>query len=61
MGFQVGQKYRTNALSFTKGGVTVEVEKINGTRLEYNNVKNPQAYIRALMRNSDVLRAWVKE
>lgn len=61
MGFKVGQEYRKNILSFSEGGVTVEVEKIDGKRFEYPNVKYPKGYIKKLLENPDVKDAWVKE
>jgi len=61
MAFKVGTDYRTNELSFHKGGVTVLVKQTNGQVLEYDNIKNPRAYINKVSRNSDVEYAWVKQ
>jgi predicted metallo-beta-lactamase superfamily hydrolase len=60
MGFNVSQKYRINDLSFDAGGVTVEVEKIDGKRFEYDNIKNSSAYIRTLKKDPTVVNAWIK-
>jgi len=61
MAFKVGQKYRTNILSFQEGGHTVIVQRRDGKRLEYNNVKFPEAYIGKLRKNPNVKDAWIKE
>jgi hypothetical protein len=44
---EVGRKYRTNELSLTEGGSTVEVHYENRVKV-YTNVKNPTAYIKAI-------------
>ena len=41
---KVTQEFRTNALSLKPGGSTVTVIYDNNIELEYNNIKNPQAY-----------------
>ena len=41
-------EFRVNQLSLTPGGSTVTAIKENGTRLSYDNVKNPQAYINTI-------------
>lgn len=61
MGYKVKQEYRTNDLSHKPGGVTIEVERVDGKRFEYTNVKNPNAYMSVLMRNAYNKRAWIKE
>jgi len=61
MGFQVGDQYRTNELSLVPGGYTVCVREVSGKVLEYDKIKKPHAYIRALANKSNVLDAWLKE
>jgi hypothetical protein len=61
MGFKVGQKYRTNDLSFQPGGVTVEVHMKNNRRYEYDKIKNPSAYIKKMLGNPEVEWARVKK
>lgn len=56
----VSDKYRKNILSKIPGGWTVVVEYNNGHIFEYDKVKDPEAYIKKLKRNSDVKNAWVK-
>lgn len=58
--FEVGDNFRTNPLSKTEGGSTVIVEKKNGQKLSYDNIKNTSAYIARVTKNDDVLRAYVK-
>jgi len=45
--FIVGREYRTNELSLTEGGSTVEVHYENRVKV-YTDVKNPTAYIRTI-------------
>ena len=61
MGFKVGQKYRTNILSFQEGGHIVIVQRRDGRRFEYDNIKYPVAYIAKLKRNPNIKDAWIKE
>ena len=61
MGFKVGKKYRTNWLSTQSGGYIVEVELKNGRRFQYDNIKQPEAYLRKLRRNPNIKDAWIKE
>ena len=42
----VNPEYRTNPLSLRPGGYTVTVIMRNGQQLAYDNIKNPDAYIR---------------
>lgn len=42
----VKPEYRTNPLSLRPGGYSVTVIMRNGQRLMYENIKNPDAYIR---------------
>jgi len=45
---KVTQEFRKNALSLKPGGSTVTVVYDNNIELEYNNIKNPQAYINTI-------------
>lgn len=45
---KVNQEFRKNALSLKPGGSTVTVVYDNNIELEYNNIKNPQAYINTI-------------
>jgi hypothetical protein len=45
---KVNQEFRKNALSLKPGGSTVTVMYDNNIELEYNNIKNPQAYINTI-------------
>jgi len=56
---RVKQEYRTNWKSKVTGGVIVVVEFDNGQILEYDNIKNPTAYINAI--SSPYKKAWVKQ
>jgi hypothetical protein len=42
----VDQRYRTNRLSHLPGGSSVTSIMQDGSHLEYQNIKNPDAYIR---------------
>ncbi len=61
MGFKVGDKYRTNPLSFKPGGYTVVVELDNGRQFEYTKVKYPVTYIKTIKRNKNVRKVWIKD
>ena len=61
MAFKVGDQYRTNELSLVPGGYTVCVRETSGKVLEYDKVKKPYAYIRALSNKDNVMDAWLKE
>ena len=58
MAFKVGDKYRINYLSLRPGGHTVFVKNWKGIILEYDKIKNPQAYIRVLKRINPGIQAW---
>lgn len=49
----VGREYRTNELSLTEGGSNIEVHYENRIKV-YTNVKNPKAYIRAIMTRNEI-------
>lgn len=57
---KVDTQYRTNPLSFIDGGSTVIVEFINGTKREYDNVKNTDAYIKQALARPKVKNAYIK-
>ncbi len=50
--FRVGDEYRTNPLSLISGGFSIEIEFQDGRILVYDKIKYPNAYIRAVWRNS---------
>ena len=57
-GFRVGDEYRTSNKSLTPGGVTVCVKRMDGKVMEYDRVKIPYSYIRALKNNGGKIKAW---
>ena len=57
---KVKDKYRTNELSLRPGGCTVVVEFMDGRVLEYDKIKNPGAYIAAMVKRSEIKDAYVK-
>jgi|LakMenEpi03Aug12_release.lakeMendotaPanAssembly.Ray.scaffolds.fasta_scaffold2935315_1 hypothetical protein len=57
--FIVGKKFQTNQLSQTPGGVSVVVKLKDGTERIYENIKNPDAYIKKIKAKSDILDAYV--
>jgi hypothetical protein len=48
--YEVSNSFRTNELSLIPGGFTVEVHYDNKI-VSYNNIKNPQSYIKSLTRS----------
>jgi len=50
--FNVGSNFRTNPMSLTPGGKTVIITYKNGTTISYRNIKNPNAYIAKIDRNT---------
>jgi len=58
MAFKVGDAYRKNHLSLRPGGFSVFVKDWRGKVLEYDKIKNPQAYIRSLKRRDPEIQAW---
>ena len=58
-GFKVGDQYRTNDLSFSPGGVTVTVDYKDGRRMSYDKVKYPGAFIKKVMKDPLISRAYV--
>jgi hypothetical protein len=57
--FKVGKDYRTNPWSQTPGGVSIVVTYKDGKKLIYDNIKNPDAYIKKVKKNSMVADAYV--
>ena len=45
---RVGDEYRTNPLSLIPGGYIVTVYLFSGRSLEYDKVKRPSSYVRAI-------------
>jgi hypothetical protein len=52
---KVNQEFRKNALSLKPGGSTVTVMYDNNIELEYNNIKNPQAYINTITKSNKTI------
>jgi hypothetical protein len=52
---KVNQEFRKNALSLKPGGSTVTVVYDNNIELEYNNIKNPQAYINTITKSNKTI------
>jgi hypothetical protein len=50
----VNPEYRTNPLSTRPGGSTVTAILKDGRRLVYENIKNPEAYIRRAAEDTTV-------
>ena len=61
MGFKVGDDYRTNPISVTPGGVTVTTINEKGQVLDYENIKQPYAYIKTALKNPDIIKAYIKK
>lgn len=57
--FRVSDDRRTNGLSFTPGGAVVTVIKEDGTRLHYDKIKNPEAYIRKMSSDLEIVEILV--
>jgi hypothetical protein len=60
MGFVVGDQFRTNSLSLKPGGYTICALRTDGKIYEYTKVKSPQAYLKKMMGDKDVLEGWIK-
>jgi len=59
-GYYVSDEFRTNNLSLTPGGSVVIVESSNGETKAYDKVKNPTAYINAILnKNPNVIKVQV--
>lgn len=58
--FEVADQFRTNPLSKTEGGSTVIVELKNGKKLSYDNIKNTYNYIKTVLKNPNVVNAYLK-
>jgi len=52
---KVTQEFRKNALSLKPGGSTGTVMYDNNIELEYNNIKNPQAYINTITKSDKTI------
>ena len=59
---KVGDKYRTNALSYVPGGVTVCVMHPRGNVKEYTKVKYPKAFMKKIIENNESgTDCWIKQ
>jgi len=53
--FKAGDQYRQNELSLIPGGRSVRVVYTDGRIIIYDKIKNVNAYIRRLIKKSDVI------
>lgn len=51
----VADEFRTNHLSLTPGGATVEITYANGQTLVYDKIKNPKKYIQSLNNHKTIV------
>jgi hypothetical protein len=58
---EVENKYVKNELSHQPGGVTVMVEYTNGHIKPFPNIKYGNAYIKKIIKKSNIKRAYIKE
>lgn len=56
---KVSDNFRTNSLSLKPGGSTVETYCIKGIRLVYDKIKNPEAYILHVIKDSSIQKVYV--
>lgn len=59
--FRVQDQHRENQLSLVPGGSIVIVEYTDGKILEYDKIKNVQAYLRMVRCKPDVRKAYLKQ
>lgn len=52
MGYFVSDTFRTNSLSLVPGGSVVVINESDGTTKAYDKVKNPKAYINAILKKN---------
>lgn len=57
---KVGDQFRQSPLSFVPGGCTVVVVEKGGKQYEYDKIKYPKKYIQSVMKNPNVIDAYVK-
>lgn len=58
---KVADQFRTNELSFRPGGYNVIVVYKDGKIREYDKVKYPKRYIDKILKNPQVMEAYVKQ
>lgn len=56
---KVKDNYRTNPESHIPGGSIVETFNEKGIRLVYDKIKNPQAYIRKITKDTSIIKVYV--
>ena len=58
--YKVGDKYRTNKLSYQPGGVKVFVKYKSGFVKEYDKIKNPDKFIEKIAESNDssIVNMW---
>ena len=62
MGYFVSDTFRTNSLSLVPGGSVVVINESDGTTKAYDKVKNPKAYINAILKkNSRIEKIYVND
>jgi hypothetical protein len=57
---RVADNFRTSEYSKQEGGCTVVVEYKDGRIFEYDKIKSPKAYIRKILENTTVSKAYIK-
>ena len=56
---KVLDNYRTNPESHIPGGSVVETFNDKGLRLEYDNIKNPGAYLKRITKDESIIKVYV--
>ena len=57
----VGDRFRTNELSLKPGGHTVTVVYSNGPNRVYQNIKNPELYVRSIVKDLKITSVLVDD
>lgn len=57
--FVVADRFRTNALSLKPGGSSVTVIYSDNSQKIYTKVKNPRAYVNAIIKDSSIVKVLV--
>jgi len=56
---KVTDNFRTNPESLIPGGHTVEIFNDEGLRLVYDKIKNPEAYINKITKDTSIQKVYV--
>ena len=54
----INDEFRTNELSLTPGGNVVTVVYENGDRRVYDKIKNVDAYVGRITKDSKIIQVW---